>query len=85
MCALERSCGACEGENGEKVQKPAEVVDFSLLSTPPTLRVRKANAWLAYSGRNSAISGAVGSEDGKVAVPTTGAQRRTGPRVAIVA
>ena len=72
------------GRGWGKHTKPAGV-NFSLLSSPPTHLVRKANARPASSGLDSAISGAVGVGDCKVAVPTTGSQRRTGLRVAIVA
>lgn len=67
-----------------KGTKPAGVVNFSL-STPPTLGIRKDNARPACSGLDSALCEAVGAGDGKVAVSTTGAPRRTGPRMAIVA
>lgn len=50
-----------------KGTKPAGVVNFSLLSTPPTLGIRKDNARPAYSGLDSALSEAVGAGDGKVA------------------
>lgn len=73
------------GRGWGKGTKPAGAVNFSLLSTPPTLWVRKANARSASSRLDSAISGVVGPGDGKVAVPTMGAPRRTGHRVAIVA
>lgn len=60
-------------------------LNFSLLSIPPTLPVRKANARPVFSGLDFAISGVLGVGDSKVAVPTPGSQRRTGLRVAIVA
>ena len=67
-----------------KGTKPAGV-NFSLLSIPPTLPVRKANARPVSSGLDFAISGVLGAGDSKVAVPTPGSQWRTGLRVAIVA